>query len=252
VAPWVTRHVHQWCGDVHARSKVLRGAFTGPCALRVIGCATHLFVAVPLAHHRSCHSFSAHGTAGQNPYALVSGPLTRSLERHRFGVGPRRPNRSKQGTERARAVRRLGVPVGMGGKANCLCLRGIWGSPKPRYREETKPVVTVAWDHFRARIRLAPSGAVGGRRCEDLGAEGRARILTGAERRGRRLGRFLGPASASRTEAPGPGCATRRRHRANGRPPRDPTTRPRSGGSASRHPGSDRRSPTNARSRPAD
>jgi hypothetical protein len=29
----------------------------------------------------------------------------------------------------------------MGGKANCLCLRGIWETPKPRYREETKPVV---------------------------------------------------------------------------------------------------------------
>ena len=31
--------------------------------------------------------------------------------------------------------------MGMGGKANCLCLRGIWETPKPRYREETKPVV---------------------------------------------------------------------------------------------------------------
>ena len=39
----------------------------------------------------------------------------------------------------------------MGGKANCLCLRGIWETPKPRYREETKPVVKVAWDHFHAR-----------------------------------------------------------------------------------------------------
>jgi hypothetical protein len=52
-------------------------------------------------------------------------------------------NRSKQGTEWARAVRRLGVLVGMGGKANCLCLRGIWETPKPRYREETKPVADV-------------------------------------------------------------------------------------------------------------
>jgi hypothetical protein len=67
--------------------------------------------------------------------------LTRSRVRRSLGIGPRRPNRSKQGTERARAVRRLGVPVGMGGKANCLCLRGIWETPKPRYREETKPVV---------------------------------------------------------------------------------------------------------------
>jgi len=33
--------------------------------------------------------------------------------------------------------------VGMGGKANCLCLRGIWETPKPRYREETKPVVEL-------------------------------------------------------------------------------------------------------------
>ena len=31
----------------------------------------------------------------------------------------------------------------MGGKANCLCLRGIWETPKPRYREETKPVVKL-------------------------------------------------------------------------------------------------------------
>ena len=38
----------------------------------------------------------------------------------------------------------------MGGKANCLCLRGIWETPKPRYREETKPVVKVAWGHLHA------------------------------------------------------------------------------------------------------
>jgi hypothetical protein len=30
-----------------------------------------------------------------------------------------------------------------GGKANCLCSRGIWESPKRRYREETKPVVEL-------------------------------------------------------------------------------------------------------------
>ncbi len=55
----------------------------------------------------------------------------------------------------------------MGGKANCLCLRGIWETPKPRYREETKPVVKVAWDHFRALpteeqvTRLVASRATG-------------------------------------------------------------------------------------------
>jgi hypothetical protein len=61
-------------------------------------------------------------------------------------------NRSKQGTERARAVRPLGVPVGMGGKRNCLCLRGTWGSPKPRYREETKPVVRLPGTTFVPKI----------------------------------------------------------------------------------------------------
>jgi hypothetical protein len=40
----------------------------------------------------------------------------------------------------------------MGGKANCLCLRGIWETPKPRYREETKPVVEVAWDHLHLSV----------------------------------------------------------------------------------------------------
>ena len=44
--------------------------------------------------------------------------------------------------------------MGMGGKANCLCLRGIWETPKPRYREETKPVVKlpgttfIPWSRF--------------------------------------------------------------------------------------------------------
>jgi hypothetical protein len=42
----------------------------------------------------------------------------------------------------------------MGGKANCLCSRGIWETPKPRYRKETKPVREVAWDHFRATFGL--------------------------------------------------------------------------------------------------
>ena len=57
--------------------------------------------------------------------------------------------------------------MGMGGKANCLCLRGIWETPKPRYREETKPVVQVAWDHFhvtkrpRAFVRGLPDVACG-------------------------------------------------------------------------------------------
>ena len=46
----------------------------------------------------------------------------------------------------------------MGGKRNCLFLRGTWESPKPRYREETKPVVEVAWGHFRARPGGAPPG----------------------------------------------------------------------------------------------
>jgi len=36
----------------------------------------------------------------------------------------------------------------MGGKANCLCLRGIWETPKPRYREETKPVVKLPGTTF--------------------------------------------------------------------------------------------------------
>lgn len=81
---------------------------------------------------------------------LVTHRLTRPRCRRSFEVGPRRPNRSKQGTDRANAVRQLGVPAGTGGKANYLCSWGIWETPKPRYREETKPVREVAWDHFRA------------------------------------------------------------------------------------------------------
>jgi hypothetical protein len=61
-----------------------------------------------------------------------------------------RTDRSRE-PSRARAVRRLGVPVGMGGKANCLCLRGIWETPKSRYREETKPVVKLPGTTFRAK-----------------------------------------------------------------------------------------------------
>jgi len=61
-----------------------------------------------------------------------------------------RTDRSRE-PSRARAVRRLGVPAGMGGKANCLCLRGIWETPKPRYREETKPVVKLPGTTFRAK-----------------------------------------------------------------------------------------------------
>ncbi len=65
-----------------------------------------------------------------------------------------RTDRSRE-PSRARAVRRLGVPAGMGGKANCLCLRGIWETPKPRYREETKPVVKLPGTTFSCqRFRL--------------------------------------------------------------------------------------------------
>src|SRR5262249_30685040 len=65
-----------------------------------------------------------------------------------------RTDRSRE-PSRARAVRRLGVPVGTGGKANCLCLRGIWETPKPRYREETKPVVELPGTTFVPRITFA-------------------------------------------------------------------------------------------------
>jgi hypothetical protein len=110
--------------------------------------------------------------------------LTGSRGRRYVGIGPRRPNRSKQGTEWARAVRRLGVPVGMGGKANCLCLRGIWETPKPRYREETKPVERLPGTTFRAKDPARPRSRRGGviTRHGDCGAEGRARRLTCAER----------------------------------------------------------------------
>ena len=43
----------------------------------------------------------------------------------------------------------------MGGKANCLCLWGIWETPKPRYREETKPVVELPGTTFVPKIALA-------------------------------------------------------------------------------------------------
>jgi hypothetical protein len=71
-----------------------------------------------------------------------------------------RTDRSRE-PSRARAVRRLGVPVGMGGKANCLCLRGIWETPKPRYREETKPVVKLPGTTFVPKVPLATPGRGG-------------------------------------------------------------------------------------------
>ncbi len=93
-----------------------------------------------------------------------------------------RTDRSRE-PSRARAVRRLGVPVGMGGKANCLCLRGIWETPKPRYREETKPVVKLPGTTFVPKIPFATPGR-GGEipRHGDRGAERQARRLTCAER----------------------------------------------------------------------
>ena len=42
--------------------------------------------------------------------------------------------------------------MGMGGKANCLWLRGIWETPKPRYREETKPVARLPGATFVPKI----------------------------------------------------------------------------------------------------
>jgi len=71
-----------------------------------------------------------------------------------------RTDRSRE-PSRARAVRRLGVPVGMGGKANCLCLRGIWETPKPRYREETKPVAKLPGTTFVPKISVATPGRGG-------------------------------------------------------------------------------------------
>jgi len=69
--------------------------------------------------------------------------------------------------------------VSTGGKANCLCLRGIWGSPKRRYREETKPVVKlpgttfIPWSRF---MRL--TACDWGLRDEEIRPRSRARRLT--------------------------------------------------------------------------
>ena len=52
----------------------------------------------------------------------------------------------------------------MGGKANCLCLRGIWETPKPRYREETKPVVELPGTTFVPKIHPRADSAYGGER----------------------------------------------------------------------------------------
>jgi hypothetical protein len=52
----------------------------------------------------------------------------------------------------------------MGGKANCLCLRGIWETPKPRYREETKPVVKFPGTTFVPRARYGFHGPTPPRR----------------------------------------------------------------------------------------
>src|SRR5712691_7686220 len=88
-----------------------------------------------------------------------------------LALGPRRPKRSKQGTEWARAVRRLGAPVGMGGKRNCLCLRGTWGTPKPRYHEETKPVERLPGATFF--FYRSVSSLISTRRFRHEGAVGR-------------------------------------------------------------------------------
>jgi hypothetical protein len=118
-------------------------------------------------------------------FDLIEGATLRSTLRSESVPGGR-TDRSRE-PSRARAVRRLGVPVGMGGKANCLCLRGIWETPKPRYREETKPVVrSCLGPLFVPKIPLATPGRGGVMpRHGDRGAEGRARRLTCAERHGR-------------------------------------------------------------------
>ena len=73
--------------------------------------------------------------------------------------------------------------MGMGGKANCLCLRGIWETPKPRYREETKPVVKLPGTTFRAKDPACHARSWGEKpRHGNRGAERQARRLTCAER----------------------------------------------------------------------
>src|SRR5947209_3018482 len=110
-----------------------------------------------------------------------------------------RTDRSRE-PSRARAVRRLGVPVGMGGKANCLCLRGIWETPKPRYREETKPVVKLPGTTFRAKDPACHARSWGRiPRHGDRGAERQARRLTCAERHERVSRGVLGPAMRVRS-----------------------------------------------------
>ena len=39
----------------------------------------------------------------------------------------------------------------MGGKRNYLCLWGTWEPPKPRYHQETKPVVELPGATFMPR-----------------------------------------------------------------------------------------------------
>jgi hypothetical protein len=63
-------------------------------------------------------------------------------------VGPRRPNRSKQGTEWARAVRRLGVPVVYGREAQLSVPAGYLGTPKAEVPQGNQAGRGVAWGHL--------------------------------------------------------------------------------------------------------
>jgi hypothetical protein len=83
----------------------------------------------------------------------------------------------------------------MGGKANCLCSRGIWETPKPRYREETKPVRKVAWGHFRATFGLGTPRACHRQTWRaERGAEGPSEETHPLERVEESFAEFLGPA----------------------------------------------------------
>jgi hypothetical protein len=73
----------------------------------------------------------------------VRGLLTARGPFRMVRVGPRRPNGSLEGTDRANAVRQLGAPAGMGGKRNCLCLWDTWEPPKPRYRAGPQQIVRL-------------------------------------------------------------------------------------------------------------
>ena len=117
--------------------------------------------------YRRCHSFYRRQTRRSDGIRAGQTCLTGSRVAASLHLGPRRPNRSKQGTEQGCSRKATRSTCEYGWESELPVLAGYLGDPKAKVPRGNQAGRGVAWDHFHLLIPVrAPHGCTIGTEME--------------------------------------------------------------------------------------